>query len=171
MNLHRGTTSRRSTVQVAVGQTSGLLRRQAKQLDVETTRLASPETVRACITPLHNSFIYDEGIADDLDTAFGLQSALLTMEDVQELAPRIGRHLRQLQNIAVQRGAGALSPELTAIVERAQRLKVEPPPTDLASARGHVRRLALAVEEVLGVLAAETTDTAGSTHVEERWSA
>ncbi|QKV95941.1 hypothetical protein HUT19_32855 [Streptomyces sp. NA02950] len=120
---------------------------------------------------LHNSFIHEEGIDDDLDTAFGLQSALLTVEDVHELAPRIRRHLRQLLNIAVQRAAGVPIPELTVIVSRAQQLEVSPPPADLAAGRGYVRRLALAAEDVLDVLTAKVTDITGPVYVEERSSA
>ncbi|MBL1101911.1 DUF6415 family natural product biosynthesis protein [Streptomyces coffeae] len=149
----------------------GLPRRQRRHLNVELARPAPVATVHTFIASLHNSFIYDEGIDDDLDTAFGLQSALLAMEDVQGLVPRIRRHLGQLLNIAVQRAAGAPSAELTVIVNRAQQLEVEAPPADLASARGYVRRLALVAENVLEVLTAETTDTVGSTHVEGRWSA
>ncbi|QKV90414.1 hypothetical protein HUT19_40940 [Streptomyces sp. NA02950] len=122
------------------------------------------------ITALHKSFVSDEGIDDDLDTAIGLQSALLTMEDVQGLAPRIHRHLHQLLNMLVQRAARVQSPDLTVFANRARQLDLHTLPANFASARGYVRRLALLTEDVLEVLRAEAADTAGSTSVEEWWS-
>ncbi|MGI5353036.1 DUF6415 family natural product biosynthesis protein [Streptomyces sp. CA-250714] len=144
-----------------------LPRRERSKLDVEPAGKAPVTKLRTCIDVMHDWFIEDEEIDDALDAVMGKESALLTREELDELLPRIRKHLRQLVHIATTRVSGDWSPELTAVVTRSQRLDAAPVPDDFPGARGYVRRLAFVVGDVLEVLAVEQE----AAQVEERWSA
>ncbi|MEU5839384.1 DUF6415 family natural product biosynthesis protein [Streptomyces diacarni] len=133
----------------------GLPKRERRDLYVEPARKPPVAAVRTAVRLLHNWFIEDEEIDDALDMVMGKESALLTPDELEELLPRIRKHLDQLVRIAAQRFAGAGSPELAAVVVRSRQLSASPVPVDFPSARGHARHLAFLTVDVLEVLADE----------------
>ncbi|MEU2720169.1 DUF6415 family natural product biosynthesis protein [Streptomyces smyrnaeus] len=144
-----------------------LPRRERRKLGVEPAGKAPVSKLRTCIDSMHDWFIEDEEIDDALDAVMGKESALLTQEELDELLPRICKHLRQLVHIATARCSGDGSPELAEVVTRAQQLDATQVPDDFPSARGYARRVALVVGDVLEVLAVEQE----AAEAEERWSA
>lgn len=130
--------------------------REPRWQSVEPARPPSVDALRACMQALHESFVQDEGIDDLLDEVLGLESALLTAEALDELLPRLCRHVFQLVNIAVQRVTGCPSPESVEVTVRAWQLGVEIPPAAFEERRGHARRLGLAAQDLRELLTGGT---------------
>jgi len=129
--------------------------RDRQALDVARAQHAPVATIRTYVAALHDSFIQEEEIDDALDMVVGKESALLTPEDLDEVVPRLRKHLRQLLHIAAQRVTGERDRRLAEIIIRWQQLDTTPTPQDFPEARGYARRLALATQDVLEVLDVE----------------
>ncbi|MEW2219528.1 DUF6415 family natural product biosynthesis protein [Streptomyces sp. NPDC006990] len=136
-------------------QSSNLPVRDRQALDVERAQRVPDTTLRTCMTALHDSFIQDEEIDDALDMVMGKESALLTRQELDELLPRLRKHLRQLLRIANQRVTGERSRKLAEVAVRWRQLDATPAPQGFPEARGYARRLALATQDVLEVLDVE----------------
>lgn len=125
------------------------------ELAVEPARPVSRRTVEQLLAGLHESFVEDDDLDDDLEMVLGAESGLLTMDDVEHLTPRVGRNLAQLVDIAVQRAHGEPGPELAVVISRAHCPGSEQMTRDFVLDRAHLRRLALAILDVLDLLAVE----------------
>lgn len=159
-----------------------LPRRHRRHLNVEPARPAPTATVHTAIASLHNSFIREEGIDDDLNAALGdgpmgiaggrrgeerrgsfgqllrvprrrSDSRLIDASpDVLRRAERMSRLLGQLVNIAHQRALSEPNRELAVAISQAERLRSRPA-ADAPCDQAHLRRLALVTLELLDVLA------------------
>lgn len=130
-----------------------------REVVAEPARPVASGAMHDVLSALHDSFVMDDHLDDDLEMVVGAESALLTMAEVEKLIPRLHRTLRQLVNIAYRRADGTPGPELRDAANRAQRLEAEQTTRDFDSARGHLRLLALAALDVLELVAVEDTDT------------
>ncbi|WP_405889497.1 DUF6415 family natural product biosynthesis protein [Streptomyces sp. NBC_00133] len=88
-----------------------------------------------------------EAVFDDLESVLGEQ-ADLTARDIKELTPRLHSAFRRIVGMAV-RSNGGVDPDA---IERTRALLVERSPQDFLSARAYLRRLAIAVEDLLDQL-------------------
>lgn len=89
-------------------------------------------------------------VYDDIETVLGEHPP--TGNEVAELAPRMRKAVPQLVEILLERSGEAPGEEATAAVERSRTALGEKTPTDPHAERGHVRRLALAAQDVLDLL-------------------
>ncbi|MFD3486431.1 DUF6415 family natural product biosynthesis protein [Streptomyces sp. NPDC058665] len=92
-------------------------------------------------------FIEDDELDDVLNSVLDPGTGL-SMDEIEELTPRLRKIIGQLVDIAVQRNAAESAHELASVVRRVQQLG-DPAPVVLRSARGQLRLLALAVLDVL----------------------
>lgn len=161
-----------------------LPRRHRQHLNVEPARPASATTVLMSIASLHNSFIREEGIDDDLNALLGGgptgvagrrrgegrrrdfgrllrvprrrsdSRPIDASPDVIRRAERMSRLLGQLVNIAQQRARREPGRELAVAISQAERLRSRPAAATPCD-QGHLRRLALVTLELLEALAGD----------------
>ncbi|MFF2650451.1 hypothetical protein [Streptomyces sp. NPDC058045] len=117
---------------------------------------------------LHDAFVHDEDLDDDLDVilsgpsclsrpprARGLRARLRRPArceagpDITGRVERLSRMLGQLVNIAAHR---ASSPELLDMVKRADDVRAEKPRGEFMADRGLLRRMALAALDLVELL-------------------
>ncbi|WP_351234589.1 DUF6415 family natural product biosynthesis protein [Streptomyces sp. NPDC002133] len=92
---------------------------------------------------------------DVLDAVLGEQSRL-DEHEIDGLAQKLRGLIPQLADLAAEPGCDETSEDVTAAVARARALGKEKPPPEFVLARGHLRLLALVVQDVLEFLAEDT---------------
>jgi hypothetical protein len=111
--------------------------------------VGSRELLERVLSALREAVALDL-VFDDIEAALGERPP--TAGEVAELAPRLRKAVPQLVDILLERSGAAPSEEATVAVERSRAALAESTPTDPAAARGLVRRLALAAQDVLDLL-------------------
>ncbi|MER5462377.1 DUF6415 family natural product biosynthesis protein [Streptomyces sp. NPDC002668] len=88
-----------------------------------------------------------DAVFDDLESVLG-EHADLTASEITKLTPRLHSAFRRMVGIAVQSNGG-VGPDT---IERTRTLLAERSPEDFLPARAYLRRLAIAVEDLLDQL-------------------
>ncbi|WP_240045110.1 DUF6415 family natural product biosynthesis protein [Streptomyces alboflavus] len=118
--------------------------------EAQTPVYVHPESVRAVLKEVLEALKDDHAfdvVYDDLDVALGPVPPIPS--EVVEFTSRLRRVLPQLVTIVRKRAGGQPTAAAGAVVERAEHVMHESVPGDPASARGHLRHLGLAVQDLL----------------------